>query len=133
MLRKKVNLRPEVYQALLDESRLRQQDPEAVLEDMIMTSISPKTEEVLEKLKRNMEMKPALEENPEAIEAIKDLWLDYPRLSTFNIAEKIGCTIQSAKLSSSCSEKESLNRGVTFLQYRKRRDESLQLQIYKAL
>jgi hypothetical protein len=90
MLRKQFTMRPSVYQALLIEARHRQQDLGAVLEDMILTSISQESREALERWRRDMESRPPLEEDPVAMEAIKDLWASYPRLSTLEIGERIG-------------------------------------------
>jgi hypothetical protein len=90
MLRKQFNMRPFVYQALQIEARKRQQDLGAVLEDMILTSMSPESREALEKWKRDMESRPPIEEDPKAMEGIKDLWVGYPALSTLEIAERIG-------------------------------------------
>ena len=89
-MRKQFTMRPSVYQALLIEARHRQQDLGAVLEDMILTSISRESREALERWRRDMESRPPLEEDPEAMEAIRDLWASYPRLSTLEIGERIG-------------------------------------------
>ena len=53
-------------------------------------SSSPESREALEKWKRDMESRPPIEEDPKAMEGIKDLWVGYPALSTLEIAERIG-------------------------------------------